>query len=239
MHFGNNHKKISDFLLSIENEGKMTTAKLIRSLLVDIFNEAIASGIVENNPATITRQAKTKVKSSRLSIEIFNIILDKTKGHPKWVRDSMLIALLTAQRVSDISEMKFSHIVDGYLRIEQKKTRSKVAIPLDITCHFNNLDLKSIIDDCKKLSNSDYILSDDKGKKISPSRISKKFSHIRDSLNLTWEGEPASFHEIRSLAARIYSKEFNSDFAQRILGHKSASMTDKYRDTRGSEWVLV
>ncbi|EOS9488881.1 integrase, partial [Shigella flexneri] len=53
---------------------------------------------------------------------------------------------------------------------------------------------------------------------------------------LKWEGDPPPFHEIRSLSGRLHSAEKGSDFTQALLGHRSSSMTDKYRDGRGREW---
>lgn len=50
---------------------------------------------------------------------------------------------------------------------------------------------------------------------------------------------PPSFHEIRSLAIRLYSKKYGKDFAQAIAGHKDASTTEDYEDVRGSEWAQV
>jgi integrase len=50
---------------------------------------------------------------------------------------------------------------------------------------------------------------------------------------------PPSFHEIRSLASRLYEKEKGEEFAQRLLGHKNLSMTKKYLDSRGAEYVRV
>ncbi|ARJ67816.1 hypothetical protein WV31_20265 [Magnetospirillum sp. ME-1] len=48
---------------------------------------------------------------------------------------------------------------------------------------------------------------------------------------------PPTFHEIRSLAARLYTEQGIN--AQALLGHKSADMTSIYRDVRGSEWIEV
>jgi hypothetical protein len=50
---------------------------------------------------------------------------------------------------------------------------------------------------------------------------------------------PPTFHEIRSLAIREYSKKYGKEFAQAIAGHKNSSMTDIYRDVRGSEWLQI
>jgi integrase len=58
---------------------------------------------------------------------------------------------------------------------------------------------------------------------------------------ITWEdGRTApTFHELRSLAARLYTEQHGPEFAQAILGHKSANMTAMYRDTRGAEWTEI
>ncbi|CDL39839.1 hypothetical protein [Citrobacter freundii] len=37
----------------------------------------------------------------------------------------------------------------------------------------------------------------------------------------------------------MYEKEFGKDFAQKLLGHKSEKMTEKYLDTRKKEYVLI
>ncbi|MGD8105803.1 tyrosine-type recombinase/integrase [Pantoea sp. FN0302] len=50
---------------------------------------------------------------------------------------------------------------------------------------------------------------------------------------------PPSFHEIRSLSGRLYETENGKEFAQRLLGHKNISMTKKYLDSRGQEYVMV
>jgi integrase len=50
---------------------------------------------------------------------------------------------------------------------------------------------------------------------------------------------PPTFHEIRSLAIRLYSDEYGAEFAQALVGHKSSVMTDLYRDNRGREWTEV
>lgn len=48
---------------------------------------------------------------------------------------------------------------------------------------------------------------------------------------------PSRFHEIRSLAARLYVEQGTD--AQARLGHKSPDMTAVYRNARGAEWGEV
>lgn len=75
--------------------------------------------------------------------------------------------------------------------------------------------------------------------------ITQMFQKVRDELMLDGEmtvaagKTPPSFHEIRSLAARLYTEQYGKEFAQALLGHKSALMTDLYRDIRGREWTEI
>ena len=48
---------------------------------------------------------------------------------------------------------------------------------------------------------------------------------------------PPTFHEVRSLAARLYAEQGVD--AQALLGHESPDMTALYRDVRGSEWIEI
>jgi integrase len=79
------------------------------------------------------------------------------------------------------------------------------------------------------------------GDSPSLSTLSTTFSAFRDLAKLpVSEGKtPASLHEIRSLSARLYTEQYGPEFAQALLGHRSASMTALYRDSRGREWSEV
>lgn len=74
-----------------------------------------------------------------------------------------------------------------------------------------------------------------------PGTVSKEFTATQDraaaKLNLDLGDNPPSFHEQRSLAARLH-EEAGRD-PQRLLGHRTAKLTDLYLDSRGSEWVDV
>jgi integrase len=70
--------------------------------------------------------------------------------------------------------------------------------------------------------------------------IERAFIAAREDAGIeAQEGRTAiTFHEIRSLAERLYRDEFGPEFAQSILGHKSAKTTEKYDDLRGG-WKVV
>jgi len=52
-------------------EGKQTMAVILRSVLNDIFLEAIEARIIERNPFEPTRTSAPKIQKSRLSIDEF------------------------------------------------------------------------------------------------------------------------------------------------------------------------
>lgn len=146
----------------------------------------------------------------------------------------MKLALVTGQRVSDIAKLKWEDIHDGKLWIVQQKTETKIAIHLKI--EIVNIKLSRILGFSK--NNSEYIVNNE-GKKVSTEKISRKFAKLRDKTNITWDGSPPSFHEIRSLSARLYTEENGSEFARKMLGYKSAEMTAKYQDARNNSWIKI
>ncbi|MFV9997609.1 MAG: tyrosine-type recombinase/integrase [Arsenophonus endosymbiont of Dermacentor nuttalli] len=57
---------------------------------------------------------------SRLSLHDFNTILDMINDENHWLANAMKIALITGQRISDISKMKWEDIYDDKLLILKK-----------------------------------------------------------------------------------------------------------------------
>ncbi|AGP46952.1 hypothetical protein HL670_03154 [Serratia plymuthica] len=75
---------------------------------------------------------------------------------------------------------------------------------------------------------------------ISYYRVSLQKRYVaRKASGLDFEESPPTFHEIRSLAGRLYEKERGRDFAQKLLGHTSEIMALKYLNTRGKEYVML
>jgi len=72
------------------------------------------------------------------------------------------------------------------------------------------------------------------GDPLHPDTISRSFKRARDDAEITWNGTPATFHEIRSLSERLY-REQGVD-TRLLCGHSHQKMTDRYNDLRGSDW---
>jgi integrase len=241
-------REVAEFLDSID---KPNMAKLVRKTLHDMMRVAETKGLIETgkNPVTVTRTPDIEVERSRLTLEKFQAIYMTAAERQPWIARSMELAIVTAQRREDVSNMLFSDAKDGFLSVAQSKTGMKLRIPTSVRLDALGLTLEEVIRRCRDTVASKWMLhyarrrgSRVAGNQVMPQAITRSFAEVRDATEgVTWdEGKtPATFHEIRSLAARLYAEQYGPEFAQAILGHKSASMTEMYRDVRGSEWVEV
>ncbi|MFZ5231516.1 tyrosine-type recombinase/integrase [Enterobacter bugandensis] len=232
-------KMVAEILNSYVEEGKSATAKLIRSTLSDIFREAIAEGHITTNPVSATRSAKTEVKRARLTADEFLAIRRAAKSLPEWVCLAMDLAVATGQRVGDLCKMTWDDVVDGYLYVEQSKTGSKLAIPISLHVKSLDISLEATLERCRESLKGGTIIASTRREPLSSGTISRYFMRARKASGLVFDGDPPTFHELRSLSARLYEKQANKDFAQHLLGHKSESMASRYRDDRGREWDKI
>ncbi|KNC11536.1 integrase [Pantoea sp. RIT-PI-b] len=238
-------RDIALFLESYVECGKRSMAVAFRSLLLDVFREAVVEGVIERNIVEPTKTPPPEVKRERLSIEQFLAIRSAAIAMGGWLECAMNLALLTGQRREDITRMKFSDISEGRLFITQGKTGHKLALPLSLKINELALSLESVIEACKKDNPSDSLIYSSvrrggrKAGPVAPDALTGSFAEAREASGLVFGTNPPTFHEIRSLASRLYEVENGEDFAQRLLGHKNIAMTKKYLDSRGQEYVMV
>lgn len=228
--------------------GQPRMAQVIRSVLIDVFKEAQHYGEVlpGYNPALATKQPRLKITRQRLNLEEWQTIFDIADANHQYMGNAMLLALVTGQRLGDISNMKFSDIWDDQLHIVQEKTGSKIAIPLSLRLDAINLSLRDVVTRCRDYVVSPYLIhyfrstsQAERGAQVSSNTLTTNFSKARDKAEIDWssDGTPASFHEQRSLAERLY-KDQGID-TQKLLGHKSPNQTARYHDDRGKDWIKV
>lgn len=237
-------RQVAEFLEFWVVQDKKTMAATMRSVLSDIFREAIVEGHIENNPVTPTRSAKPVIKRERLELAQYIPIRENAAAMPPWFGLAMDLALVTGQRREDLTQFRFDHVVNGRLQIEQGKTGAMISLPLDLELKAVNLRLGTVIDHCRLVSTTDFMLSAGIRKNspdgsLHPDGLTKKFVAARKTAGIEFEDSPPTFHEIRSLSGRLYEKENGKDFARKLLGHKSEKMTNKYLDTRGKEYEML
>jgi integrase len=237
-------RQVAGFLECWVAQDKATMAATMRSVLSDVFREAIIEGYIDTNPVTPTRSAKLVVKRERLELDQYITIREAANTLPAWFGLSMDLAVVTGQRREDVTLIRFDHIVDGRLQINQGKTGAMISVPLDLELKALGLKLGTVVDRCRLASTTDFMISAGIRKNspdgsLNPDSLTKKFVEARKRAGITFADSPPTFHEIRSLAGRLYEREKGKEFAMKLLGHKSVKMTDKYLDTRGKEYVML
>ncbi|MBL5924998.1 tyrosine-type recombinase/integrase [Enterobacter asburiae] len=237
-------RHVAEFLERWTACGKTTMAGTMRSVLSDVFREAVVEGRVDANPVTPTRAPKIEVLRERLEYEMFVAVRAGAERMPAWFGLAMDLALVTGQRREDVAGMRFSDIKNDRLYIEQQKTGACLALPLSLTLKEAGLRLGTVIDRCKLVSRCDFLISpgirkNSEDGSINLDSLTKGFVKARNFSGVIFTDNPPSFHEIRSLAGRMYEKDFGKEFAQKLLGHKSEKMTEKYLDSRKKEYVMI
>lgn len=227
---------------AVENRGA-NMAGTIRARLKDVFRDAILHGLVERNPVDVVLRPRATVSRARMSIEDFKAIYEQADS---WLQNAMLAALVTGQRISDVRKFRFDDIRDGYLWVIQEKTGMKLKIP--VTATVNGWSVQRVIEKCRDKAVSKFLVhfpvdgfQTKRGAQISQSALNGAFVRARGKAKLSVPdgATPTTFHEIRSLSARLHTETNGKDFAQALLGHSSAAMTELYRDVRGQQWIEV
>ncbi|MDR5610254.1 MULTISPECIES: phage integrase Arm DNA-binding domain-containing protein [unclassified Arsenophonus] len=238
---------IAEIIESVKIRGRNRMAQVVRMVLIDIFKEAQHASHVPPgyNPALATKQPRNRVKRERLSLDEWKVIYKQAENHPPYLQCGMLLAIVTGQRIGDITKMKFSDIWNDMLHIEQEKTGIKVAIPLSIRCDAIGFSLREVISLCRDAVVSPYLVhyrhttsQAKRGERVTANTLTTTFKKARKKCGLIWiDGNEPTFHEQRSLSERLYRTQGIN--TQKLLGHKSRKMTDKYHDDRGKEWQII
>lgn len=240
-------RDIAQILEEYLSAGQPRMAQVVRSVLIDVFKEAQHYGEVPpgHNPALATKQPRRKITRQRLSLAEWQKIFDIADKKHQYMGNTMLLALVTGQRLGDLSKMKFSDIWDDHLHIEQEKTGSKIAIPLSLRLNAINWSLRDVIARCRDYALSPYLIhffratsQAERGAQVKANTLTMNFSKARDLAEIDWgTGTPATFHEQRSLSERLYKVQGID--TQKLLGHKSPNQTARYHDDRGKDWINI
>lgn len=212
------------------------SARRLRINLSNLFIEAQRESFVPlgHNPALISKYPVTRVKAARLSLDEWIRIFRCAKYRaPEYFQNAMLLALVTAQRPSDIVKMRTQDIKDGFLHIEQAKTGEKIALPLSLHLDALSTSLGDVIDMC---NSTGFLLQCSRRRKINTWSISRWFKICREQAGLAINRgrTPPPFREQRSLAERLYRMQGVD--TRTLLGHRYQHMTDQYNDVRGKEY---
>jgi integrase len=229
---------------ALKAKGRHRTAQAFRSFLIDCFDRMIAKGERTDNPARVLDEVKVKVKRARLTLEAFMALYRTTSI--VWLRNAMALAIVGGQDRDSCRNARFTDFRDGGWWNERSKTGARVFLPLEIRLDCFGMSLADVLKQCRSTGIvSHYLIHQTQrirgatlGKPLHVDMITRVFSWELKKLGLDWGGKnPPSFHEIRSLAARLHKAQGNIN-PQELLSHKDPRTTAIYTDGRG-EWVKV
>lgn len=235
---------VSNVLKAIKAEGKHRTAQAFRTFVSDCFDRMIAQGWRTDNPVRVTDEVKVKVNRARLSLTVFMAVYERTSL--RWLRNAMALALVAGKDRDSVRNAQFSDFRDGGWWNERSKTEARVFLPIHLRLGIFDMSLEDVLRQCRTTGVvSRYLVHQTErargavlGKPMHLDMITRKFSAEIDALGLDWGGKDApTFHEIRSLAARLYKDQGDIN-PQDLLSHKDPRSTATYTDGRG-EWVTL
>jgi enterobacteria phage integrase len=228
---------------AIVAEDKQRTAHAFRSFLIDCFDRMIAKGIRKDNPARVLDEVKVKVKRSRLSFDVFMRLYSTTSNVR--LRNAMALAIVSGQARESITGARFADFKPDGWWSERGKTGARIIIPLELRLERFGMSLDEVVKQCRSTGVlSQHLIHQTEqgawkrpGAKTHVDQLTREFTEELAKLGLKFEGNAPTFHEIRSLAGRMYREQGNVS-PQELLGHTDARTTAIYTDGRG-EWVKV
>ena len=214
------------------------TANQCRALLIDIFNHAAAKGLCPDNPAASTINRIEKKQRKRHTVDGLKAIREKS---PAWLQNAIDLALITAQRRTDILNMRFDGIREGFLYVVQQKT-AKASDAAWIRFKVTD-ELQAVISRCRDDIVSPYLIhrrpdrkkqkqaqTKDHWTQVEERYLTRAFKEAREAAGCYagWkEEEMPGFHEVRALSLHLYQKAGKD--GQKIAGHASETMTRNYQ----------
>lgn len=244
-------KHCADMLDAVVSEGKARTAQALRSRLMAVCRKGMAKGWMQANPADATEVPEVLVQRGRLTLDSFRSIHARAAEVAEWLPHAMMLALVSGQDRSTVAAMQRQHVADGHLttwRTKTRKTNQPVAIPLSLRMDAVGVSLAELVSHRTGVV-SRYLVhhvspwgNAPTGSKVFPDRITKAFTAARVLAGIPdalpdGTGAP-TFHEIRSLAKRLYTAQGNVD-TKALMGHATDRMGALYEDPRGAEPIFV
>jgi enterobacteria phage integrase len=226
--------------------GRHRSAQALRSVAGEVFRSAMAAGWIAANPVTVTDKVQVKVQRARLTWEVFQAVY-AAAGPLPWLQNAIALALVTGQRREDVALAKFADVHDGAWWCVQQKTGNRVFLPLDLRLDVFGKSLEDVVRQCRTTGVlSRHLVHQTRpwgnsppGRAIWKDTISRRFSDMLSDLRLSFgDKSPPTFHEIRSLAERLYDAQGNVN-TKDLLGHRDERSTAIYKDRRGAEWITV
>lgn len=197
-----------------------TRYNMARVVLLGAYKKAIEWGWAEHNPAESLAPIPSEIREVYLEDHEYDAIYAAAPG---WMRLAMDVAYATALRPIDVINIRWSDVGESHLTVLPQKTARKVRVAqqYQLTESFRALLARAKARPVVGL----YVVADDRGRRILQRRYQVWWRTLRAKLGL----EHLEFRDIRSKSGtdREHERGELAD-AQRLLGHQTARMTERY-----------
>lgn len=198
---------------------RKTAANRHIKLLSTIYRHAKVWGLCKTNPCEGVIYHREKSRDRYIT----DIELEKLKQAAEPMYKALIeMAYLTGMRRGDLLNLKLSEITAHGITITQQKTGARQQFRWSPR-------LRQAVDDAKqarKTRNLHYLFTSKHGQQISITAFNSAFQRLRKRAGL--DGTNLHFHDIRKKTATDAERLRGLDYARRLLGHESESMTLEY-----------
>lgn len=133
-----------------------------------------------------------------------------------------VVALETGLRKTDLLNLQWSQIdlAQGFIRVQMQKTKKVAVIPISALC-------REALNECRRRPVvSRYVFLSLNGKRVPEIAVRRAFARVKRLAGIT---RRFRFHDLRhSAASGLASASVPLQVIQRILGHRSIRMTERY-----------
>lgn len=200
-----------------------TTANGALTVLRGIFDKGVRLGLCDFNPARQIQGVKAEDRDRYITDAEFMAIRSEAKPYLKLIMD---MCYLTAQRIGDVLHIKQSDISDAGIYFKQSKTKKRLLVE-------SSPALTELVTEARKLN------------KVAGLYLFTKtatHSHSYGTVRLHWVNacdkagvEDARLHDLRAKA--ITDADAEGLDAQKLAGHATPAMTEKYLRLRRTDRV--
>lgn len=195
--------------------------KLLRTVH-RVFKQAVRWGVIDHNVAADLEKPSTPMHKTRyLSSEERTRLQEQA---PPWLKPMLTLALATGMRLGEVTSLRWDEVdrSAGMLHVsEETKTGSRM-IPLNSTA------LK-VLDEQVRHVRSPYVFTTGTGANFDTEERRNQITKTTISVMKSAGIERASFHTLRHTAASLMVQAGVPLYeVQKILGHSTASMTERY-----------
>lgn len=184
------------------------------ALLRGAYQKAREWGVAEHDPSV--EKFTLEARGRYLTDAEFRAI---RRESPVWLQTAMDIAYLTASRPVDVRALRWDQVGDA-VEVRQRKTGVRQAFTL-------SAELSAVLASARNRPVVGlYVVADGKGRRISKDRLEAAFRAACEAAKVA----DAQFRDIRAKAAT--DAEADGQDYQRLLGHTSQRMSDRYLKNR-------